>query len=230
MFNPKYPQVGRAATVGLLAGALLLGACGDKPQEEPQEVSNALDAVGALATAGSKMQNAADAAVKFQAERKARGDTVAMSYTELQAYLPDAPSGYSKAEEPGGSMQSMGAFSMTEADQTYVGEANADGQQARIRVKLVDFGGTEGAYAMFAMPMMMNIKQEDARRRMGTLALGPENTWASEELNKVNKDYKVTAMTRYRYMITVEADNQSDDQSDMVKSLTERIVKGFANK
>lgn len=230
----------RAARVGAVirrtvvpACALLTVACGgDTPKEEetPEPATNALEAMGQLATAGSKMENAADAAVKFQQERKARGDTVSMSYTELQGYLPDAPSGYSKAEEPGGSMQSMGSFSMTEADQTYVGEANADGQQARIRVKLVDFGGTEGAYAMFALPMMMNIRQEDAHRRMGTIQLGPENTWASEEFNKDNKDYKVTAMTRYRYMITVEADNQTDDQSDMVRKLMEKIVRRFDGK
>ena len=218
---------------GLVATGLLATACGDKADkepEEPKEVSNAMEAIGALATAGSKMEQAANDAAKFQTDRRARGDTISMSYTELQKYLPDAPSGYTKAEEPGGSSQSIGTFSMSEAEQKYVGQPDAAGNTPTIEVKLVDFGGTEGAYGMFAMPMMMNIKQEDARHRMGTIALGPEHTWASEEFNKVNKDAKVTAITRYRYMITVEAENQTEDQSDMVRKFTEQLVRRFEGK
>jgi hypothetical protein len=234
MFNSRYPQVGRAVmAAGLCAGALLVSACGDKPKEEPEapkEVSNAIEAMGALAKAGSQMGTAAEEAAKFQQDRRARGDTVSMSYTELQKYLPDAPSGYSKAEEPGGSSQSIGSFSMSEAEQKYVAAADANGNTPTIRVKIVDFGGTEGAYGMFALPMMMNIKQEDAHRRMGTIQLGPEHTWASEEFNKDNKDAKVTAITRYRYVITVEADNQSEDQSDMVRKLTEKLARRFEGK
>jgi len=223
----------RSLAAGLIATGLVISACGgksDKEAEEPKEVSNAIEAMGALATAGSKMETAVEDAAKFQQERRARGDTISMSYTELQKFLPDAPSGYAKAEEPGGSSQSIGAFSMTEAEQKYVGQADADGNTPTIQVKLVDFGGTEGAYGMFAMPMMMNIKQEDARRRMGTIALGPKHTWASEEFNKVNKDAKVVAITRYRYMITVEAENQTADQSDMVRKFTEQVVRRFEGK
>ncbi len=222
------------AAVCVFAIALL--ACADKPKvpppEEglPQAAASALDAIGQLAKAGSKMGSAATDAAKFQAERRARGDTVAMTYTELQALLPDAPSGYKKAEEPGGSSQTVGALSMTEAEQKYVGPADANGKAPTLHVKLVDFGGTEGAYAMFAMPMMMTIKQEDAHHRMGTFSLGPPDTWASEELNKDSKDFWVTAITRYRYVITVRAEEQSSDQSDMVRALAVRLVKRFEGK
>jgi len=226
----------RAGTTLVCAVAIALSACGEKskapPPEEgvPQAAANALDAMGQLAKAGSKMGDAANDAAKFQAERRARGDTVAMTYTELQAYLPDAPRGYKKAEEPGGSSQSVGALSMTEAEQQYVGPADAEGKMPMVHVKLVDFGGTEGAYAMFAMPMMMNITQEDAHRRMGTFSLGPKDTWASEELNKDTKDFWVTAITRYRYVITVRAEQQSSEQSEMVRDMALRLVKRFDGK
>lgn len=232
-FRKSFPAPRRVFAAGLVVAGLLSSACGDKAEkesEEQKEVSNAMEAMGALASAGSKMEQAANDAAKFQEDRRARGDTISMSYTELQKYLPDAPSGYTKAEEPGGSSQSIGAFSMSEAEQKYVGPPDANGNAATIRVKLVDFGGTESAYGMFALPMMMNIKQEDARRRMGTIALGPEHTWASEEFNKVNKDAKITAITRYRYVITVEAENQTEDQSDMVRRFTEQVVRRFEGK
>ena len=216
--------------VSLAACAVGITACGDKRDEKPRESANPIEAMGQLAKAGSKLETAADEAAKFQQDRRARGDTVAMTYTALQAFLPDAPDGYSKAEAPSGSSQTMGAFSMTEAEQEYVGKADAEGNAPRIRVKLADFGGTEGAYGVFALPMMMNISQEDAHHRMSTIKLGPEYTWASEEFDKDTRNTKVTAVTRYRYLITVEAEQQRDDQSDMLRKLAERIVRRFEGK
>jgi len=214
----------------LIACGVIVTACGDKKEEKPQDVSNPIEAMGQLAKAGSKLEDAANDAAKFQQDRRARGDTVAMSYTALQAFLPDAPSGYTKAEEPSGSSQTIGTFSMTEAEQEYVGATDAEGNALRIRVKLADFGGTEGAYGMFALPMMMNISQEDAHHRMRTITLGPEHTWGSEEFDKDNKNSKVTAVTRYRYLITVEAENQRDDQTEMLRKFAERIVRRFEGK
>jgi hypothetical protein len=235
--SPRPDRMRPLAVLGATwACAIALSACGDKPKtpppEEgvPQAAASALDAIGQLAKAGAKMGSAATDAAKFQAERRARGDTVAMTYTALQAFLPDAPSGYKKAEEPGGSSQTVGALSMTEAEQQYVGPADANGTAPTLHVKLVDFGGTEGAYAMFAMPMMMTIKQEDAHHRMGTFSLGPQDTWASEELNKDTKDFWVTAITRYRYVITVRAEGQSRDESAMVRAMAVQLVKRFEGK
>jgi hypothetical protein len=206
-------------------GAALIG-CGEKAQEM-KNAANALEAVADMATNAEATQNEAE---KFYAERQAKGDTVAMNYAELQKLLPEAPSGYTASGEPGGSSQSMGGWSMAQAEQTYSQPAGADGNTPSIKVSLMDFGGTQAAYGMMALPMMMNLSQEDAHRRFNTIKLGPEFTSASEEYNKDNKDVTVTAMTRYRYMITVEARNQSSDQSDLVKGLAEEIAKKFAGK
>lgn len=220
---------GRHLLQGTTLGALLtFVACGDKAKEELNDLSNAGQVAAAVAS--GSMEKAADNAAKFQADRRARGDTVAMPYTELQKMLPKSISGYTKAEEPGGSSQSMGAFSMSEAEQRYTAAAGADGVEPTIEVKIVDFGGTEGAYGMFALPMMMNIQREDAHSRMRTLTLEPDHTWASEDFNKDSKDARITAITRYRYAITVEANNQHDDQSEMVKKIVEQVVREFANK
>ena len=85
-------------------------------------------------------------------------------------------------------------------------------------------------YGMMALPMMMNISQEDAHHRMRTLAMDTPYTWASEEYDKDNKDAKLTAVTRYRYLITAEASNQTEDQSQWLKDLVEEIAKKFAGK
>jgi len=200
--------------------------CGEKVQE----ARNTMNAVEEVTKAASKVEESKDEAAKFQAERRSKGDTVAMPYAELQKYLPAPPSGYAPKEEPSGSSQNMTGFSMSQAEQTFVKPAGADGSAPSFHVTIVDFGGTEMAYGLMALPMMMNISREDAHQRMTTLTMETPHTWASEDFNKDNKNAKVTAVTRYRYMITVEARDQADDQTAMAKAMVEEIAKKFEGK
>src|SRR2546423_2844834 len=65
-------------------------------------------------------------------QRKAKGDTLALPYKDLQAYLPEI-SGYSKDGGPKGSqMNTPGLGSWSQAEQDYV---NGD---KRISVKIFD--------------------------------------------------------------------------------------------
>jgi len=106
-----HPSVSRPAV--LVAALFAVTACSDKAKEDINTLSEAGQAMAAVAS--GSMEAAANDAAKFQADRRARGDTVAMPYTELQKMLPGSISGYAASEEPGGSSQSMGAFSMSEA-------------------------------------------------------------------------------------------------------------------
>ncbi len=212
--------------VFLVVTAVALCGCGEKSQD----AKNTANAISALTQSAGKIGETATEAEKFYKDRQAKGDTVSMPYADLEKMLPSAPSGYKNKEDPSGSSSTMGAFSMSTAEQVFEQPAGADGLVPTIKVTLVDLGGTQGAYSMMALPMMMNISQEDAHHRMGTLKMSPAYTWASEEFNKDDKSAKVTAITRYRYAITVEASNQSADQSAMVKSLAEDIVKKFEGK
>jgi hypothetical protein len=211
--------------LSLLVGAGLIG-CGEKAQE----IKNATNALEAVAQAGSGIAETQKEAEKFYNDRKAKGDTVAMPYAELQKMLPSAPSDYKASEDPSGSSQSMGAFSMSQTEQTFTMPAGADGSSPEIKVSIVDFGGTQAAYGMMALPMMMNLSQEDAHHRMQTLKIDMPYTWGSEEYNKDDKSAKVTLITRYRYVISVEARNQGEDKSAMARSLAEEIAKKFEGK
>lgn len=211
--------------LGIVAALALIG-CGDKARE----AGNALGALGQAAKAATSMAESAQEAEKFYKERQEKGDTVSISYTELQKYLPSSANGYAPAGEPSGSSQSMGAFSMSQAEQTYSGPSGADGNAPTIEITIVDFGGSQAGYGMLAAPMMMSFSQEDAHSRTRTLKMDLPYTWGSEEYNKDNKTAKVMALTRYRYVITVEARNQADDQSAMAKSLAESIARQFEGK
>ena len=211
--------------LAVVAGVMLLG-CSQKADD----AKNALSAIKAAAEVASNAGAAQNEAEKFYNERKAKGDTLAMPYADLQKFLPSAPDGYKAAEEPGGSSQSMGGFSMSQAEQTFNAPAGADGNTPNIKVTIVDLGGTQAAYGMMALPMMMDLSQEDAHHRMKTHKMDAAYSWASEEYDKDSKDAKTSIVTRYRYMVTVEARNQSADQTAMVRSLAEDIAKKFEGK
>ena len=211
--------------LSVVVGLSLVG-CGEKAQD----IKNAANAASALAQAGGGLAETQAEAEKFYNERKEKGDTVAMPYADLQKMLPSAPSDYTAAEEPSGSSQSMGAFSMSQTEARFVQPAAADGSVPTIQVSIVDFGGTQAAYGMMALPMMMNLSQEDAHHRMQTLKVDVPYTWGSEEFNKDDKTAKVTLVTRYRYVISVEVRNHGEDKSAMAKSLAEDVAKKFEGK
>lgn len=206
--------------------ALMVVGCGKKADE----TQNALNAVAQVAGASGRLEKGAKEAEQFQKDRVARGDTVAMPYADLQKFLPSSINGYTAKEAPAGSSQSVTGFSMSQAEQTWVGTVGPDGTTPEIQITVVDFGGTQQGYAMMAAPLMMGFSQEDAHRRVGSTKVDVPYTGGWEEFDKDSKNAKITAITRYRFVITVEARNKGEDQSAMVKSLAEEIAKKFDGK
>jgi hypothetical protein len=207
-----------------------LGLAGCGAGEKARELKNATNAVTAAAEAGNTLVNAQNEAEKFYAERKAKGDTIAIPYADLQKFIPAPPSDYTPLEAPGGSSQTMGAWSMSQTEQTFSKAPGPDGTAPTIKVTIVDFGGTQAAYGMMAAPLMMNLSQEDAHHKMQTLKLSTPYTWGSEDFNKDDKSSTVTLVTRYRYVVTVEARNQGQDNTAMARALAEDIAKKFDGK
>lgn len=212
--------------VNVIALVGMLGACGKKADD----AQNAVSAVVQAAGASDKLEAGLKDAERFQAERVAKGDTVAIPYAELQKYLPTSVDGYTAREEPSGSSQAMGAFSMSQVEQTWVAEAGADGSAPEIKVTILDFGGTQQGYAMMAAPVLMGFSQEDAHRRVGSTKVDVPHSGGWEEFDKDNKDAKITVVARYRYVITVESRHKGEDQSAKVKAVAEEIARKFDGK
>ncbi len=81
-----------------------------------------------------------------------------MAYGALPTFRPAAVDGYAAKEAPGGSQQSMAGFSMSQAEQTWVKPAGADGNTPEIKVRITDFGGTQQGYTMLAAPLLMGLQ------------------------------------------------------------------------
>ncbi len=209
-----------AATTAAVIG------CGEKPKEMKEAAPAAQASVGVA----ERVKESMDESQKFYADRKAKGDTVAMEYKALEEYLPKDIAGYKPEGGPTGNKTSMQGFSISTAEQSYVATGGDAGNPARIKVTLADYGGTQGAYGVASLPLSFAISTEDDHHRMGSKTFDIPYTAGIEEYDKDNKDAKVSVGTRYRYWVIVEASNQKDDQSAMVTSIAGDVAKKFTDK
>jgi hypothetical protein len=209
--------------LALSLSALCIG-CGEKAKQA-KDTANALQV---LAKSAESMAASSNEAQKFLDDRKAKGDTVAMPYKDLQAFLPGSINGYTNDGGPTGQTMNMGAFSMTTTEQKY--QSGSDPDVKRLHVTIADYSGSQAGYAMMAPYMAMTMSSEDDHHRTGTMKVDVPYTFAIEEFNKDTKDSKVTLGTRYRYFITVEASGQKGDESRMVAEIATDIAKKLAGK
>lgn len=210
----------------IAAGALVVG-CGEKLQEA-KEAANALEQ---LAEAGKKMEQSASESEQLLKERREKGDTVAMPVDQLKTFLPTDIEGYRPKEEPSVQQSAFGEYTFSVAEQEWVSTSSADtNNPATIKVSLTDWGGSEGAWAMQSLAFAFNVKTENAQERSGTVDLGLEHTSAQEKFEKESKNSSLMAVTRYRYFINLEAHNQTDDQTPVLKAIATETAEKFRNK
>jgi hypothetical protein len=198
--------------------------------EKAKEMKEAVTAAQISAGVADKMKESMGESQKFYADRKAKGDTVAMEYKALEEYLPKDIAGYKPEGGPTGNKTSMQGFSISTAEQAYVATSGDASNPARLKVTLADYGGTEGAYGIASLPLAFAISSEDDHHRMGSKKFDIPYTAGIDEYNKDNKDAKVSVGTRYRYWVVVEASNQKEDQSAMVSSIAGDVAKKFNDK
>ncbi|MBS1913341.1 MAG: hypothetical protein JST22_15240 [Bacteroidetes bacterium] len=209
------------ALVTLACGALL-ASCGGKVSEMKQSIDNLQE----VAKAGEKMQQAQDQAKKVYDERRAKGDTVAMPYKDLQGYLPTSIAGFKPAGDPSGSQQSMPGYSVSVAQQDWVGEN--DGKKLTVIVS--DYGGTEAAYGLASVAWSMNLSQEDDNQKVHTEKFDDNGSGGVVTYNKKDHQVNIVSGTRYRYGVTTTLTGATDDQTAMVTDLTKGILKKFDGK
>jgi hypothetical protein len=201
-------------TFKLFSAALLSAAlvsCGGKIDEEAEKpATNPLEA---LVQAGEEMEKAANEGEAKMKERRAKGDTLAMPYAELQKYLPRVD-GF-KAEEPSGSNIDMPGMSYSSAEAKYTKD---DGTW--IKVTIVDYNQAYSLYsaatAMWAMGMSVDTPTEKAG---GLKFEGDIGGW--ETFHKQNKVATVVLGVGSRFWVSVEGEKQ--EGTDFVKSVAKLI-------
>ena len=149
------------------------------------------------------------------AERKAKGDTLALPYKDLEAYLPEI-NGYSKEGGPKGSQANvpgMGAWS--QAEQEYI---NGD---KRISVKIFDYNSSQQAFMGMTAMFGMGFSSEDDNKKQAPADLGVKDVAAYETLYKTEKRAEMVVVAGDRFIINIESNGEGDE--DFIRSVAKSI-------
>jgi hypothetical protein len=195
---------------GVVAGLLLTTGC-----EQARDAKNAYSAVVTTTKAAKEMAANLESAQERQAQRQQRGDTLAISYKELQRYLPASPAGYAPDGQPEGQSTNVANLHMSTASQEY-----KKGEQT-LKVALVDYNGAATLF-MGATAMMNNgMEIEDDNQLMRSLKLDQPGVKGLETLDKKDHKAAVTMAVGDRFLVTVEASGQND--TELVKSVANSL-------
>jgi hypothetical protein len=201
--------------LAVISLGILLSACGGKVQE----MKEVAEAIQKAPEAAQKMEQANNEGQKRYEQRRAKGDTLAIHFNELMKYLPQNVDGY-KAEEPTGSTTNSMGFSLSQVERKFT-KPGTDGNESYIHLTIVDYNAGYAFYAGLTYWAAMDIQQETTEGYQKTFKPGIEYSVAYEEYTKSNKTAKVTYSLGYRFLLTMEANNQSN--TDLLKDIAKRM-------
>lgn len=189
--------------------------------EKVQEARNQANAVAAAGKATSSMNEVMQEAADKNAARRERGDTLAVPYKQLQAYLPTSISGYEKAGDPQGQTMNMTGMSYSTCSQEYrAGGAESDNPKT-VKVTIVDYNGAAAMYAGATAALGAGFSMEDEQQRMQGVDLGVKGVRAMETYQKQDHRASLTAGVSDRFFVTVEAEQQDD--TELVKRVAQSL-------
>ena len=181
--------------------AVLAFSCKSKAKKE-----SPIESVGDVKEYVEKVKEQQDASAGKMEARKAKGDTLAMPYKDLEAYLPDI-SGYTKDGEPKGSQMNMpGMGSWSQAEQEY-----KNGEKS-IKVTIMDYNAAYQAFVGVTAMYKMGFSQEDDSRKTGSADLGVKDVAAYETIYKKEQRAELTVVAGERFFIQVNSDGSNDPQ------------------
>lgn len=191
----------------------MLCACGsDEPtsiaKDDKLEIDN-------IRRSGEKMKERLNAYQKRREERIKRGDTLAMTYQELEQFLPEIE-GFEKMGLPKGEqilMPGIGGWSKTKQQYTRT--------NALIEVEINDYNQSVNGFNMAAAVFSMNIQIENDREKSGSFDPGIAGVRGYEKLIKKTGRITHTYILSDRFLVRV--DGKKDISSETLKKVAQHI-------
>jgi len=198
-------------TVALLSAMVF--SCGEKAREAKETLSLMED----LKEGAEEMEKAVEKSNDKLAERRERGDTLAMNYKDLGRFLPASLGEYERQGEPKGNSINMPGMSYSEANASYI-----DGEDNMLSVELIDYNTAANMFVMATAAYGVGIDIEsDSEHTKGFKENEDLSGWTV--LQKENPDVTVFIGIAQRFFLKVEADNTDD--VDKIKELALKIAK-----
>ncbi|GEM_PF-995398 len=197
----------------------LLVACGGAEKaeeakiEEAENVDGVMDGLGKLGEMAKGMEEAGKVNEGRVKARRERGDTVAINYADLAKYLPSV-SGYEPEGGPKGETSSNAGFGTSNTKQRYV---NGD---KYVEISLADFNSTAGlgSMALMSYTLAAAISSESDEEKLVGFTKSADIK-GSQMLRKNTKVAGLNAVITDRFLITIEANEQTD--LEFVKQILE---------
>lgn len=184
------------AVMGL---SLLAAACKGKAKKE-----GPIESLSDVKEYSEKVKESVDASTSKMEARRAKGDTLAMPYKDLEVYLPEI-SGYTKEGEPKGSQMNMpGMGSWSQAEQEY---KNGD---KTLKVQIMDYNAAYQAFVGLTAMYKMGFSQEDGDKKQGAADLGIKDVAAYETVYKKDQRGELTVIAGERFLIQINSDGSND--------------------
>ena len=179
-----------------------------KPPAKIESISDVKD------LAQNAQNNMKESTNRWQ-ERKAKGDTLALPYKDLEAYLPEI-SGYSRdGGAKGSQMSGFGIGGWSEAEQAYV---NGD---KKVSIKIFDYNSSQQAFMGMTAMFSMGFSSEDDTKKQSPADLGVKGVAAYETIYKTVKKSEMVLVAGDRFIINIESNGQGDE--DFIKSVAKSI-------
>lgn len=188
---------------------VVLAACG-----RVKEAAQTADNLSKLDDVAKNMTEGNEAATKRLEERRAKGDTLAMPYKDLQVFLPTV-SGFTAEGGPTGSSTNMMGFSLSTCEQNYTkGDSH-------IKVKVTDYNAGYSAFMGVTAMMKAGFSSEDDNQKTGAVKLGVDGVAGYETVYKKDKRATLLLAIADRFFVELEGDNieGSEPLQEIAKSM-----------
>jgi hypothetical protein len=195
----------------LIGMAALAAACSGKHSKKDSPIESASD----IKDLSDKVNQQVNTSTGKWEERKAKGDTLAMPYADLEAFLPDI-SGYTKEGGPKGNQMNIpGMGSWSQAEQEY---KNGDKQ---IKVTIVDYNAAFQAFSAATAMFKLGYSMEDDSKKQGSLDLGIKDVAAYQTIYKEDPRGEVALIAGDRFLIQIQSKGSNDPEllSSAAKSI-----------
>jgi hypothetical protein len=187
--------------IAVVALALIVVACKGKSKKE-----GPIESASDLKDYAEKIKEQSDASTSKMEARKAKGDTLALPYKDLQAYMPEI-SGYTKEGDPKGSQMNMpGMGSWSQAEQQY---KNGD---KTIKVEIMDYNAAYQAFVGMTAMYKMGYSMEDDSKKQGTADLAVKDVAGYETIYKKDQRGELTVVAGDRFLIQIESNGSNDPE------------------
>jgi hypothetical protein len=138
-------------------------------------------------------------------ERRKKGDTLAIPYKELQAFIPQVD-GYTSEQGPKGSqMNTPGLGSWSQAEQQFV---NGD---KHLSVSIMDYNAAHQAFIGLTSMYGMGMAYEDDDKKEAGVDLGIKDVKAFETIYKKDKRGELVLVVGDRFIVELKNDGEADE-------------------